>query len=306
MLVLTAKADLADRLRSFDLGAVDFVTKPFWMEELVARLRARLRIAVEAPKRVVAWQDVSLDLDGRTVTVGWRRPVLFTRHEFDILAYLVERPSRAISRNQLAEHALMPDGQRDARTVDTHIARIRKKLGAQGGARVSRVGHRLPLRARRRGRLKIGEGSASASCSAAILCGLLGLVVSQLLIRRSARDAVLAGVVPYVRHTLESGELDRCAQGPERWSHHAAPRGSASTLTTRPRWRRRIPALLRSIAISTSGMKGGRAQPRALAASFGGAGRSHALARDRGGRVRPRAGDLAAASARRTALLFTF
>src|SRR3954470_18266572 len=138
VLVLTAKADLADRLRSFDLGAVDFVTKPFWMEELVARLRARLRIAVEAPKRVVTWQDVSLDLDGRTVTVGGAA-VLFTRHEFDILAYLVERPSRAISRDQLAEHALMPDGQRDARTVDTHIARIRKKLGTKGGARVVTV-----------------------------------------------------------------------------------------------------------------------------------------------------------------------
>jgi two-component system, OmpR family, response regulator len=138
VLVLTARSDLSDRLRSFDLGAVDFITKPFWMEELVARLRARLRIVVEAPKRIVAWQDATLDLDGRTITV-LGADVPLTRHEFDILAYLVERPSRAISREQLAEHALAPDGQRDARTVDTHIARIRKKLGSKAGARVATV-----------------------------------------------------------------------------------------------------------------------------------------------------------------------
>ena len=62
-----------------------------------------------------------------------------TRHEFDVLAYLVERPSRAISREQLATNTLTPFEQRDARTVDSHIARIRKKLGAEGGAHVTTV-----------------------------------------------------------------------------------------------------------------------------------------------------------------------
>jgi two-component system OmpR family response regulator len=138
ILVLTAKSDLADRLRCFGLGAADFITKPFWIEELVARLHTRLRINSTAPKRVVRWSDVELDLDSRVVTVDGA-DAGFTRNEFDLLAHLVERQGRAISRAQLAEHALTPFEQRDARTVDSHIARIRRKLGAEGGTRVATV-----------------------------------------------------------------------------------------------------------------------------------------------------------------------
>jgi two-component system, OmpR family, response regulator len=138
VLVLTARSDLADRLRCFGLGAADFITKPFWLEELVARLRARLRIGSEAPKRVIRWANVALDLDSRMVTVEGSDAGL-TKNEFDVLAHLVERQGRAISRDQLAEHALTPFEQRDARTVDSHIARIRKKLGAEGGARIATV-----------------------------------------------------------------------------------------------------------------------------------------------------------------------
>ena len=138
VLVLTARSDLADRLRCFGLGAADFMTKPFWLEELVARLRARLRITSEAPKRIIRWANVALDLDSRLVTVEGTDAGL-TKNEFDVLAHLVERQGRAISRDQLAEHALTPFEQRDARTVDSHIARIRKKLGAEGGARIATV-----------------------------------------------------------------------------------------------------------------------------------------------------------------------
>ena len=138
VLVLTARSDLADRLRCFDLGAADFIVKPFWLEELVARLRARLRISSEAPKRIVRWANVALDLDSRLVTIEGTDAGL-TKNEFDVLAHLVERQGRAISRDQLAEHALTPFEQRDARTVDSHIARIRKKLGAEGGARIVTV-----------------------------------------------------------------------------------------------------------------------------------------------------------------------
>ena len=138
ILVLTAKSDLADRLQCFGLGAADFITKPFWMEELVARLKTRLRINSESPKRVVRWANIALDLDSRMVTVDGGDAGL-TRNEFDLLAHLVERQGRAISRAQLAEHALTPFEQRDARTVDSHIARIRRKLGAEGGARVVTV-----------------------------------------------------------------------------------------------------------------------------------------------------------------------
>ena len=138
ILVLTARSDLADRLRCFGLGAADFITKPFWMEELVARLRTRLRISSEAPKRIVRWANVALDFDSRMVARRRGRRGAH-RNEFDVLAHLVERQGRAISRAQLAEHALTPFEQRDARTVDSHIARIRKKLGAEGGAHIVTV-----------------------------------------------------------------------------------------------------------------------------------------------------------------------
>ncbi len=138
ILVLTARSDLADRLRCFGLGAADFIAKPFWMEELVARLRTRLRINSEAPKRVVRWANVALDLDSRQVTID-NFDAGLTRNEFDVLAHLVEREGRAISRPQLAGLALTPFEKRDARTVDSHIARIRKKLGAEAGARIVTV-----------------------------------------------------------------------------------------------------------------------------------------------------------------------
>ena len=138
VLVLTARADLEDRLRCFGLGAADFIAKPFWMEELVARLRTRLRIAPEAPRRVIRWANVQVDLDARSVAAD-DAPVALTKHEFDVLAHLVERPDRAISREQLAEQALDPFEQRDVRTVDTHIARIRKKLGPAAAAHLATV-----------------------------------------------------------------------------------------------------------------------------------------------------------------------
>ena len=72
VLVLTARTELDDRLKSFALGAADFVAKPFFLEELVARIKSRLRAREEAPRRMVTWGDVALDLDapGIRVTLG--------------------------------------------------------------------------------------------------------------------------------------------------------------------------------------------------------------------------------------------
>ncbi|NOJ81631.1 response regulator transcription factor [Myxococcus xanthus] len=132
VIVLTARQELEARLRSFGLGAVDYLPKPFWMEELVARIRARLLLQEERPRRVLRWDDVSLDLDAREASREGTGALPFTRHEFDVLAYLAERPGRALTRAQIAQHALPPSEERDDRTVDSHIARIRKKLGPAG------------------------------------------------------------------------------------------------------------------------------------------------------------------------------
>jgi DNA-binding response OmpR family regulator len=136
ILVLTARTELSDRLRAFELGAVDFVAKPFFVAELVARIRSRVGERRAEEKRLVRWADVELDLDARRVTVSGAE-IAITRHELDVLAYLVGRPGRAIARGQLADSALDPGSERDARTVDSHVARLRKKLGRGGSAIVT-------------------------------------------------------------------------------------------------------------------------------------------------------------------------
>lgn len=128
IIVLTARTDLPDRLRCFDLGAVDFVPKPFFLEELVARIRAHLGQRKSKPRRTVQWANVTLDLDACTAMLA-NEPLPLTRAEFDLLAYLVERRGRAIARSTLAQDVLSPLAPSDERTVDVHIGRIRKKLG---------------------------------------------------------------------------------------------------------------------------------------------------------------------------------
>jgi DNA-binding response OmpR family regulator len=144
VIVLTARTDLPDRLRAFGLGAADFVAKPFWIDELIARIRSRLRFDDERPKRVVRWSGVTLDLDARAAEVDGK-PVSLTPTEFAVLAFLVERPSRAVSRGVLAAQALASLEEPDARTVDSHVARLRKKigLGAAAIATVWGIGYRF-------------------------------------------------------------------------------------------------------------------------------------------------------------------
>jgi DNA-binding response OmpR family regulator len=107
------------------------------MEELVARVRARLSAPARAESRVVAWDDVAVDLDARAVSAAGA-PVAVTKNELDLLAYLIERPGRAVSRAQLAEAVLSSGSEVDQRTVDSHISRVRRKLG-DAGARIATV-----------------------------------------------------------------------------------------------------------------------------------------------------------------------
>ncbi|HRI69549.1 MAG TPA: response regulator transcription factor [Polyangium sp.] len=151
IIVVTALTDLDARLRVLGGGAVDYLAKPFWIEELVARIRIRLCHFDPPPARTIAWDDAVLDLDARVVTVA-NAPVALTSYEFNVLACLVERPDRTISRQQLAETALSMDADTCQRTVDSHIARIRKKLGDLAGSRIVTVwgiGYRFDSRGTR-------------------------------------------------------------------------------------------------------------------------------------------------------------
>lgn len=130
VLVLSARTELDARLKSFALGAVDYVSKPFFLEELVARIRVRLAMESERPRRQLAVGDCVMDLDARTV-VRDGQDLGFTTIEFNVLAWLVQHTGDAIRRRQLAVKALGMEAASD-RTVDSHVSRVRRKLGEDG------------------------------------------------------------------------------------------------------------------------------------------------------------------------------
>ncbi|MFN3199494.1 MAG: response regulator transcription factor [Bradymonadia bacterium] len=138
IIVVSARTELGARLKSFERGAVDFVPKPFFMEELVARIRARLALSSAAPRRALQIVDVTLDLDARVARRG-ESDLGLTTHEFNVLAFLRERAGRAFTRAQIANNALPESGERGERTVDSHLSRIRKKLGAEAAEQIQTV-----------------------------------------------------------------------------------------------------------------------------------------------------------------------
>jgi two-component system alkaline phosphatase synthesis response regulator PhoP len=129
IIMLTARVDEADRLIGLELGADDYVTKPFSPREVVARVRAVLRRAggSEPTSRVLAAGDVTLDLDKRRATISGR-PVELTPTEFDLLATLVENPGRVFSRMQLLDKIQGYTYEGYERTVDAHVKNLRQKI----------------------------------------------------------------------------------------------------------------------------------------------------------------------------------
>ena len=117
--------------------AIHAATTSF-LEELVARMRARLALVADTPKRELALADVVLDLDARVVRRG-ETEIELTAHEFNVLAYLRERAGRALTRAQIGESALPAGGFRSDRTIDSHVSRIRKKLGEPAAGRIRSV-----------------------------------------------------------------------------------------------------------------------------------------------------------------------
>jgi phosphate regulon transcriptional regulator PhoB len=147
IVMLTARGDEVDRVLGLEMGADDYVVKPFSPRELVARIRAVLRRTRPAPEAApITVGRLSIDVAAHSVTVDGA-PVTLTRREFDLLRALVEARGRVLSREHLLDHVwgYTAAGEIESRTVDVHVRRLRQKLGAEGQriGTVTGVGYRL-------------------------------------------------------------------------------------------------------------------------------------------------------------------
>ena len=129
VLLLTARDAVDDRVRGLNAGADDYLTKPFALEELVARLRALIRRAAAEPAPSVRIADVDIDLASRRVFRGGTEVVL-TAREFGILELLVRERGAVVGRSTIAEHLYADDQEVLSNAIDVHVAALRRKLGA--------------------------------------------------------------------------------------------------------------------------------------------------------------------------------
>lgn len=128
VVMLTARGEEADRVAGLELGADDYVAKPFSPRELMARVKAVLRRTdTGTGPTVVSAGDVDIDLQAREVSVNGA-PVRLTQKEFDLLVHLISHPGVVYTREELLEHAWRLDYPGGTRTVDVHVAQLRRKL----------------------------------------------------------------------------------------------------------------------------------------------------------------------------------
>ncbi len=148
VLMLTARKEEVDRVLGLELGADDYVTKPFGVRELLARVKALLRRAapVEAAASFLRAGGIEMDVERYEVRVRGK-DVQLTSKEFEFLKVLLQAGGRALSRDQILEKVWGYDRSMeiDTRTVDQHVARLREKLGAESArvATVKNVGYRI-------------------------------------------------------------------------------------------------------------------------------------------------------------------
>jgi two-component system, OmpR family, alkaline phosphatase synthesis response regulator PhoP len=134
IIMLTAKSSETDRVTGLELGADDYVTKPFSLRELTARVKAVLRRAStpeERPAGSYRGSHLVADFDAVSILVDGE-PIRLTRREFELLRYLVQNKNRVVSRDKLLERVWGYERLVETRSVDVHVGRLRQKLGAAG------------------------------------------------------------------------------------------------------------------------------------------------------------------------------
>ena len=143
VLMLTAKSTEMDKVAGLDLGADDYLAKPFGILELQARIRALLRRAPRGEAQVLSCGEVELDPEAHTVTRGGQ-PVELTRKEFDLLCLLLRRQGTVLTRDEMLQQVWGYDYTGETRTVDMHVKALRQKLGDGLIVTVRGVGYKIP------------------------------------------------------------------------------------------------------------------------------------------------------------------
>lgn len=142
ILILTARGSWHEKVQGIDGGADDYVSKPFRIEEVLARVRALIRRASGLAKAELRCGALALDMRSARVSIGGT-PVKLTSHEFRVLSYLMHHRGDVVSRAELTEHIYAQDFDRDSNTVEVFIARLRRKLGANCIETVRGLGYRM-------------------------------------------------------------------------------------------------------------------------------------------------------------------
>lgn len=143
IIFLTAKDTENDMLTGFSIGADDYISKPFSIKEVIARVKSVLkRTATDSTttEDVIIKDGLSVDLSSKTVHID-NEEINLTKTEYNILALLIQHEDKVFSRTEILEQAWKDDGFVLERTVDVHIARLRKKIGVYGDAIINRSGH---------------------------------------------------------------------------------------------------------------------------------------------------------------------
>ena len=142
VLIVTARDAVADRVAGLDAGADDYLTKPFSLDELTARMRALLRRDIAREDNVLRHRDLALDTVTRAVTQAGRTVEVSAR-EFALLAALLERPGAALSKAQLEERIYRWGDEVESNAVEVHIHNLRRKLGSETIRTLRGVGYAL-------------------------------------------------------------------------------------------------------------------------------------------------------------------
>ena len=142
VLILTVRDQWREKVAGFDAGADDYVTKPFQLEEVLARIRALIRRASGHASPILTFGALSIDTSAARVTVDGAA-VKLTGHEYKLISYMAHHAGKVISRTELTEHVYDQDFDLDSNTIEVFVGRIRRKLSIDAIETVRGLGYRL-------------------------------------------------------------------------------------------------------------------------------------------------------------------